>query len=197
MTPDDIATLVTGTGFGVGHPDVVERFTTPLRAIWADMEALPRTDPFWTGQWNDRATVSKLRAYASERLRRDPTDRAAGRTLAALDLHYGANEAGLPYLAPELDAEPAVVGDAVVAAQWIWEQTGVDTTHALRRALADVDRGALTDLTRGGRGWTATAARVAMHILGGLDLDTAYARSLAEVTASPAPTDDGGSSRGT
>lgn len=179
MTPDDIATLVTGTGFGVGHPDVVERFTTPLRATWADMEALVRTDPFRAGQWNDRATVGKLRAYAGERFRRDPGDRAAGRTLAALDLHYSANEAGLPYLAPELAAEPAVVGDAVVAARWIWEEAGVDATPALRQALAGVDRDALAGLTRGAPGWTATAARIAVHVLDGIDLDTAYARSLA------------------
>jgi len=197
MTPDGIAALVTGTGFGVGHPDVVERFTTPLRATWADMDALPRTDPFWTGQWNDRATVSKLQTYASERLQRDPTDRAASRTLAALNLRYGDNEAGLPYLAPEMEAEPAVVGDAVVAACWVWDQTGVDTTLALRQALAGVDRGALTDLTRGERGWTALAARIAVHILGGLDLDTAYARSLTEVAALRAQAGDGDSSRST
>ncbi|MEU4681091.1 hypothetical protein [Micromonospora sp. NPDC023737] len=141
-----------------------------------DLDALPRTDDFWSGKANDRATIYKLVDYAQARVDRDADDRLASRTLVALALRYGDNDGGLPYLTSEVAADPTAVGDAVIAAYWIWSQIGLDTTYELRRTLSAADRAALTGLARCRQGWTAVAARIALDVLAGGSLEDAYTR---------------------
>ncbi|GAA2111160.1 hypothetical protein [Actinomadura alba] len=174
ITP--IADSLRATAHAVGHPDLAERLVSTLRAAMAALDALPRTDDFWAGWANDRPTITKLSEYAGARLDRDPDDFLAGRTLVALALSYGANDGGLPYLTAELAADAAAVGDAVIAAQWIWSEIGLDTTYELRRTLSAADRTVVERLTRDGQGWTAVAARIALDVLDGAGLDEAYTR---------------------
>jgi hypothetical protein len=173
---EPIADSLRATAHEVGHPEIAERLVTTLRAALAALDALPRTDEFWAGWANDRPTIAKLSEYATGRLDHDPDDRLAGRALVALALSYGVNDGGLPYLTAEVAADAAVVGDAVIAAQWIWSQIGLDTTYELRRTLSAADRTVVERLARDRLGWTAVAARVALDVLDGASLDEAYAR---------------------
>ncbi|MBC6458008.1 hypothetical protein [Actinomadura sp. HBU206391] len=174
ITP--IADSLRAAANAVGHPDTADRLVTTLRAALAALDALPRTDEFWAGWANDRPTITKLWEYARYRLDRDPDDRLAGRTLVALALSYGANDGGLPHLTAEVTADATVVGDAVIAAQWIWSQIGIDTTYELRRTLSAADRAAVERLAREHQGWAAVAARIALDVLDGASLDEAYTR---------------------
>lgn len=160
----------------IGRPDLAERLVGPLCASMAALDALPRTDPFWTGRANNRATIHKLYDHARERVARDPSDRLASRTLVALDLHHGANDFGMTHLAVEAAEELSAVGDAVLIAHLVSFRLGLDPTFDLRKTLAGVDRTALAALAHKHTGWTGTAARIALDVLGGTCLDEAYAR---------------------
>jgi hypothetical protein len=170
-----VADFLTATARKVGHSDIAARLVTPLRITWGDLDALPRTEGFWSRQMNHRATIHKLEEYARQRVDHDPADRMASRTLVAVALNYGANDGGLPYLTPEVAADPTAVGDAVIVAFWIWHEIGLDTTFDLQQTLSAVDQRALAALARNELGWTTVAAHIALDVLGGLGLDEAYA----------------------
>ncbi|MEW2355359.1 hypothetical protein [Spirillospora sp. NPDC029432] len=155
-------------GDRVGEPRLADRLARALAGGAAELDALPREDPFWQGWANDLATLAKLGAYARRRLDRDRRDHAARWTLIALDLARGADDAGLPLIAPELAADVRRVADAVALARWVWEEIGIDTCPALRRALGRADRPALERLARRPPGDRAgDAARTALLVLAG------------------------------
>ncbi|CAM5677980.1 hypothetical protein SAVIM338S_07239 [Streptomyces avidinii] len=126
------------------------------------LENLPRGDEFWRGWANDHAMAHKLNALVAERLQGDPADRNARWTLVALALAHGANDGGLPLLGPEIAADPTVVADALVIADWVGREIGLDLTAELREACAWADRSELEALARTEGG---EAARAALAVL--------------------------------
>ncbi|MEU8776504.1 hypothetical protein [Streptomyces sp. NPDC048606] len=145
-------------GDDTGHREFAERMVRALSDGFQVLENLPRDDEFWRGWANDHVTVHKLDALAIERLARDPADRTARWTLVALALAHGANDGGLALLGPEIAADPTVVADALVIADWIGQEIGLDLTTELREACAWADRDALESLARTERGEAAQAA---------------------------------------
>lgn len=146
------------SGHDTGHAEFAERMVRALNDGLRVLDALPRDDVFWRGWANDRATIHKLGALAEERLRHDPSDRTARWTLVALALAFGANDGGLSLLGPEIAADPTVVADALVIADWVGQQIGLDLTDELRDACAWADRDALESLARAEGGDAARAA---------------------------------------
>ncbi|MFZ3492359.1 hypothetical protein ACODT5_03805 [Streptomyces sp. 5.8] len=149
-------------GDSTGHREFAERMVRALSDGLQALEDLPRDDEFWQGWANGDITVHKLNALTSERLHRDPADRTARWTLVALALAHGANDGGLPLLGPEIAAYPTVVADALVIADWIGQEIGLDLTAELREACAWADRSELELLARTEGG---EAARAALAVL--------------------------------
>jgi hypothetical protein len=147
----------------IGHPDIAKRLTEPLRTVWTDLNALPRSDAVWSQQPNHHASIYKVATYARQRVAHDPSDRLARRALVAVALQHGSNDAGLPHLTVDVAEDVAAVGDAVIVARWIWLETGSDTTPYLRQTLAAADQAALQALARNTQGWTKRAAQIAHH----------------------------------
>ncbi|WP_189925451.1 hypothetical protein [Kitasatospora xanthocidica] len=152
------------SGSETGHVEFAERMVRALTDDLAALDALPRDDGFWRGWANDRATIGKLRDYATGRLDRDPSDRVARWALVALALGGGANDGGLSLLGPEIGADPTVVADAVVIADWVVRQIGLDATPELREACGHADRRTLEALARTDGG---QAASIALRVLDG------------------------------
>lgn len=150
------------SGCDTGHPEFAERMVRALNDGLRVLEALPRDDVFWRGWANDHATIYKLGVLAAERLRHDPADRTARWTLVALALAGGANDGGLSLLGPEIAADPTIVADALVIADWVGQEIGLDLTAELREACAWADRDALESLARAEGG---EAARAALRVL--------------------------------
>lgn len=120
------------SGDRTGYPELAARLVEALRGGLAELEAVPRDDPFWGGWANERATGTKLAEYARERLERDPADDAARWVLVALALAQGASDGGLPLLAPLIAEDRAVVADAFAIADWVGQEIGLDLTGELR-----------------------------------------------------------------
>ncbi|MFK0016291.1 hypothetical protein [Streptomyces sp. NPDC091027] len=149
-------------GSDTGHREFAERMVRALSDGLQILEALPRDEDFWRGWANEHATVHKLGAHAADRLQRDPADRTARWALVALALARGASDGGLPLLGPEIAADPALVADALVIADWVGQELGLDLTPELREVCAWADRDTLKALakTEGG-----DAARAALRVL--------------------------------
>ncbi|MGW6982407.1 hypothetical protein ACWGE1_23705 [Streptomyces sp. NPDC054932] len=161
MSPH-LADRLRQSGRDTGHAEFAERMVQALQDGLGALEALPRRDEFWRGWANDRATIHKLGVFAAGRLQRDASDRTARWTLVALALAHGANDGGLPLLGPEVAADPAVVADALVIADWVRQEIGFDLTTELREVCACADRAALESLARAER---REAARAALRVL--------------------------------
>ncbi|MFI5808497.1 hypothetical protein [Streptomyces sp. NPDC051561] len=161
MSQNEVGTL-RRAGDDTGHREFAERMAGALSDGLQALENLTRDDEFWQGWANGDITVHKLNALAADRLQRDPADRTARWTLVALALAHGANDGGLPLLGPEITADPTVVADALVIADWIGQEIGLDLTDELRAVFARADRHALELLaqTEGGE-----AARAALAVL--------------------------------
>nr|WSX47538.1 hypothetical protein OG409_00170 [Streptomyces sp. NBC_00974]WSX54318.1 hypothetical protein OG409_38740 [Streptomyces sp. NBC_00974] len=149
-------------GDDTGHREFAERMVRALSDGLQALENLPRDNEFWRGWANGDITVHKLSALAADRLQRDPADRTARWALVALALAHGANAGGLPLLGPEIAADPTVVADALVIADWIGQEIGLDLTAELGEACAWADRDALELLARTEGG---EAARTALAVL--------------------------------
>ncbi|MGW4378349.1 hypothetical protein [Kitasatospora sp. NPDC004531] len=152
------------SGSDTGHAEFAERMVRALSDGLSALEALPRDDEFWRGWANDRATIHKLDSYARAQSDRDPADRVARWAGVALALAGGTNDGGLSLLGPEIAADPAVVADALVIADWVARGIGFDLTRDLRAVFEWADRQALEDLARTDDG---QAARTALHVLDG------------------------------
>ncbi|GAA1951137.1 hypothetical protein [Kitasatospora viridis] len=152
------------SGADTGHTEFAARMVRALTEAATALAALPDDDGFWRDRPDRQVSPYNLHCHAAERLRRDPGDRAARWSMVALALALGANDGGLEHLGPEIAADPAVVADAVVIADWIWEQIGLDPTGDLRALCAQADRPALEALARTADG---TAARTALRVLDG------------------------------
>ena len=153
-------------GRRLGEDKFADRMVCAVREGLADLDALPREDPFWRGWANELVTVSKLRVFAEERLARNDGDRTARFALVALSLN--GNDGGLPLVAVEVARDVRAVADAVALARWVWVELGLDSRPALRQVLADVDGEELAALTARPRGERAgDAARLAVRVLSG------------------------------
>ncbi|MEE6261929.1 hypothetical protein [Plantactinospora sonchi] len=155
-------------GVAVDAPDFVARLVRAVETVVRDLDALPRTDPFWANT-NGRATWHKVSRYCEERLARDPGDQAARWTLLAQDLEGGLCS-GLDLLAGELATRPELVVDVVATAEWVWLRVGVSPWAALRRVLDGLppaSRAALTRLAGSSDERTGRAARAALAVLAG------------------------------
>ncbi|WP_331737838.1 hypothetical protein [Streptomyces sp. NBC_01276] len=151
------------SGYDTGHPEFAERMVWALNDGLRVLEALPRDDAFWHGWANGHATIYKLDVFTAERLKRDPADRTARWTLVALALARGANDGGLSLLGPDIAADPTTVADALVIADWVGKEIGLDLTPELREVCGWADRDALELLARAEAG---EAARAALRVLG-------------------------------
>ncbi|MFE4265409.1 hypothetical protein [Streptomyces sp. NPDC056883] len=145
-------------GNDTGHPEFAERMVRVLRDGLRVLEGLPRDDVFWGGWANHHATIHKLGVLAAERLQRDPADRTARWTLVALALARGSNDGGLSLLGPDIATDPTIVADALVIADWVGKEIGLDLTAELREACAWADRDALESLAQAEAGEPARAA---------------------------------------
>ncbi|MFF3068935.1 hypothetical protein ACFVSN_02040 [Kitasatospora sp. NPDC057904] len=152
------------SGSDTGHAEFAERMVRALNDGLSSLEELPRDDGFWRGWANGRVTAHKLQAYAGERLDRDPGDRVARWALVALALARGASDGGLSFLGPGVAGDPAAVADALVIADWVGPEIGLDLTRELRVVFGWADRQALEELARTGDG---QAARTALRVLDG------------------------------
>ena len=102
-----------------------------LRAGLARVAAIPRTDPFWVGT-NGEPSLTKVERLHEARLRADPGDVEARWTLFALVVAHAANDFGAPYLEPLIGTDPDALPMLRVAARWVRDATGYDTSAGLQ-----------------------------------------------------------------
>ncbi|GAA4607158.1 hypothetical protein BJY16_006185 [Actinoplanes octamycinicus] len=123
---------------GVFETDAfIDRANLSMITLFERLDALPRTDDFWTGT-NHRATWYKLSDFGRRCLARDPADDVARWALVAMSMQTGLY-GGLALLASQPSPPPEVVSDLLALSEHVWLEVGIPPAAELTSALRALD----------------------------------------------------------